>query len=145
MKNLRLYFALLFVGLMSTGCQNVRKTLFPGSDEKAGTNPASVCRSPHTQYYRDAQYPSGQPASLTDNVVITTGEVNGEDGVLMSGRVCKRDGSGNLVGCESFSNSGTLPGGVIVLYEPNTVTIQLAVASGFARAELDVYYSCHGS
>lgn len=123
---------LLMLAVLVTGC----------SKKHPHTNPADVCRSPKTTNWRDVSEPVGSPAKLTDNVEITTGEVNGEDGVTITGKLWKRDGSGNLVSEQTFTDTGSVDG-VTVIYAPNTVTVQLAVTRGYARLEVYVFYTCH--
>src|SRR6185295_15223827 len=97
--------AILALGFLSTGCQNVRHTLFPGTPDKPGTDAASVCRATPTWSMRDFANTALVPNA--DNIDIFTGETTGQDGVTETAYVCPTPlvpfQTFDVTGCISFT------------------------------------------
>lgn len=136
--------AVLMLLLMSTGCQNVRKSLFPTDADNKGTHtdPSSVCRASAIAFIWDATYTNGH--QLSDDVKQMTGETNGEDGATESVTLCKRDISNNLVGCQTVNNTGMLSDGTMIEYSAGNIEVKLAASNGYAQVKMTINYTCHG-
>ena len=135
---------LVSAGLLG-GCTQVRKTLFPESQDSRGlhTDPATVCRATPGWYWRNI---------TSDHVDQFTGEIQ-SDGITAVTFICPDavhtdippdfPTNPNVAGCLQFNGTG-MAHGVFVEYGATDVVISLAMSQGFKSYKIRMDETCHG-
>ncbi len=145
--------AVAVLGLSLTGCSKFKDSLFPGTKDKTGTNPASICRAtPGYTYGKQTLNTPVRP--YDDDIDILTGETQDEDGIHMTVTICKQDifctnsvafcGDEAAAGCVTMTDTASTVDGALVEFASSHVYLRLLPSKGYTIYRLRTDSSCHG-